>query len=138
MTGRARCSPCVLLTAHSSLADGWAAPVLIPPSHPSPTRFPWDACCSSSPHQPGQQGVDVVRSGWVRAQRWRCHKGSCLSPVLAPVMGSICAEAGSDGLTKDHVSCDGRKEAMGLHNVCAALGRAQVITAPSPPQGLWL
>ena len=58
-------------------------------------------------HGPGQQGVDVVRSGRVGTERWGCHKGSRLGPVLAPVMGSICAEAGSDGLTKDHISCEG-------------------------------
>lgn len=55
-------------------------------------------------HQPGQQGVDVVRCGWVRAQRWGCHKCSCLGPVLTPVMGSIYPETGSDGFAKDHVS----------------------------------
>lgn len=55
-------------------------------------------------HQPGQQGVDVVRSCRVGTQRWGCHKCSSLSPILAPVMGSICAEAGSDGLAKDHIS----------------------------------
>lgn len=58
-------------------------------------------------HQPGQQGVDVVRSGRVRTQRRGCHKCSCLGPVLAPVMGSICTKAGSDGLSKHHVSYKG-------------------------------
>lgn len=56
-------------------------------------------------HQPGQQGVDVVRCGWVRAQWWGCHKGSCLGPVLTPIMGPIYPETGSDGFAKDHVSC---------------------------------
>lgn len=55
-------------------------------------------------HQPGQQGVDVVRCGRVRAQRWGCHKRSCFGPVLTPVMSSIYSQAGSDGLAKDHIS----------------------------------
>lgn len=120
---------------HMMCVNHWAAPVLITPPPPGPTVFPRDAYCLPIPHQPGQQGVDVVGSGRVRAQRRRCHKRSCLSPVLAPVMGSICAKAGSDGLAKDHVPYKGRKEAMGLFNVCAALGLGQLIIAPSPTQG---
>lgn len=74
-----------------------------------------------SPHRPGQQGVDVVRSRWVGAQRRRCHKCSCLGPVLAPVMGPICAEAGSDGLTEDHISCGGKREGVDSQKLCAVL-----------------
>lgn len=89
--------------------------------HCGPLSSWWTGCSSPRPpgpqaastqclllvllHQPGQQGVDVVRGGRVRTQWWGCHKRSCFGPVLAPVMGSVCTKAGSDGLAKDHVSC---------------------------------
>ena len=63
-------------------------------------------------HQPGQQGVDVVWSGRVRTQRWGCHKRSRLGPVLAPVMGAIRPQTGSDGLTKNEGALGGKQTRM--------------------------
>lgn len=53
---------------------------------------------------PGQQGVEKIWSGGIRAQRWRSDKGGCLGPVLAPVVGAIRSQAGSDGLAIHHGS----------------------------------
>lgn len=38
---------------------------------------------------PGQQGVEIVRCRWIRAQRRGGDVGSCLGPVLAPIVGTI-------------------------------------------------
>lgn len=38
---------------------------------------------------PGQQGVEIVWCRWIGAQRRRGDVGSCLGPVLAPVVGTI-------------------------------------------------
>lgn len=52
---------------------------------------------------PGQQCVQIVRSGWVGAQgRWG-HKGSCLGPVFAPVVCPVSTQAGCDWLPKHNV-----------------------------------
>lgn len=92
----------IVHTADSGIVDRWDC------SSPQPSwpqeMLSQNACCWAFLHQPGQQGVDVVRSSWVRAQGWGCYKCSRLGPVLAPVMSSIYAKAGSDGLAKHHVS----------------------------------
>lgn len=51
---------------------------------------------------PGEKGVEIVWCGWVRAQGRGGDIGSCLGPVLAPVVWTICSQACSDWLSVDH------------------------------------
>lgn len=51
---------------------------------------------------PWQQRAEVVGGGGIRAERWRGDKGCCLGPVLTPVMGTICTQAGRYRLSVHH------------------------------------
>lgn len=51
---------------------------------------------------PGEQGVEIVRCGWVGAQGRGGDVGSCLGPVLTPVVWAVCSQACGDWLSIDH------------------------------------
>ena len=52
----------------------------------------------------GQKGHEVARGGGVRAQ-WRTHHKACsMSPTFVPVVGPICPQTGSNGLSKHYVT----------------------------------
>lgn len=55
-------------------------------------------------YQPGQQCVQIVWSGGIRAERRWCYKRSRLGPVLAPVMRPVSPQAGRDWLPKHNIS----------------------------------
>lgn len=51
---------------------------------------------------PGEQGVEIVRGGGVGAQGRGGDVGRGLGPVLAPIVGAVCPQAGGDRLSVDH------------------------------------
>lgn len=51
---------------------------------------------------PGEKGVEIVWCGWVGAQGRGGDISSCLGPVLAPIVWTICSQACSDWLSIDH------------------------------------
>lgn len=53
-------------------------------------------------HLPWQQRAEIVRGGGIRTERRRSDEGCSFGPVLAPVMGAVCAQAGRDGLSVNH------------------------------------
>ena len=61
----------------------------------------------------GQQGHEVAWGGGVRAQRRAHDVARSVPPALVPVVGAVCSEAGSDGLTKHHVPCSECNEVGG-------------------------
>lgn len=76
-------------------------------------------------YSPSQQGVEKIRSGWVRAQRWGGDKGCSLDPVLTPVMRSIGPQACCDGLPIDHGACGAERhqqDSCKRHNACRPTG----------------
>lgn len=75
-------------------------------------RAPTLRAAAPPPLSPGQEGGQVVGRGGVRAQGRGRHERGCLGPVLAPVVGAVGAQTGSDGLAENEGALGGK------HSTC--------------------